>query len=129
MLFEIGKVYTFNTLSPAFLGAVITRAKFKAMLNAEIARRFTAIDQTHAQVYPTLPPGSPKDPNSAVYYMFEGQNGQPIIFSEHWIDPLSVEVVEYVEITVRVVRASLSDVEKVRVALSAAGIKDFTITT
>lgn len=124
---EIGKIYTFNTLSPVFLGAVITRAKLKSIVDADMARRFAPIDQLHAQVYPTLPVGSPKDVNASVYYVFEGQNKTNIVVAEGWIDLTSLEVVEHINITVRIPQASLGDIEKVRIALSAAGFKDFAI--
>ena len=129
MEFEIGKVYTFNTLSPVFLGAVIVRAKFKSKMDADTARRFAPIDQLHAQIYPSLPEGSPRDVNASLYYVFEGQNKTTIVLAESWIDMNSIEVIEHIDIKVHVARASLSDVEKVRVALSAAGIQDLVITT
>lgn len=125
--FEIGKVYTFNTLSPVFLGAIIERAKLKSIVDADTARRFAPIDQLHAQVYPTLPANSPKDVNSSVYYIFEGQNKSTVVLSKSWIDETSIEVIEHIDITVRIPQASLSDIEKVRIALSAAGFKDFSI--
>ena len=124
---EIGKIYTFNTLSPVFLGAVIERAKLKSIVDADTARRFAPIDQLHAQVYPTLPQGSPKDVNSSLYYVFEGQNKTSVVVAGPWIDMTSLEVIEHIDITVRIPQASLSDIEKVRVALAAAGFKDFAI--
>ncbi len=124
---EIGKVYTFNTLSPVFLGAVITRAKLKSIVDADTARRFAPIDQLHAQVYPTLPQGSPKDVNASIYYVFEGLNKSSVVLAASWIDMTSVEVIEHIDITIRIPQASLSDIEKARIALAAAGFKDFAI--
>ena len=125
--FEIGKVYTFNTLSPVFLGAIIERAKLKSIVDADTARRFAPIDQLHAQVYPTLPANSPKDVASSIYYIFEGQNKSTVVLSKSWIDETSIEVIEHIDITVRIPQASLGDIDKVRIALSAAGFKDFSI--
>lgn len=125
--FEIGKVYTFNTLSPVFLGAIIERAKLKSIVDADTARRFAPIDQLHAQVYPTLPANSPKDVSSSIYYVFEGQNKSTVVLASSWIDHTSIEVIEHIDITIRIPQASLSDIEKARIALSAAGFKDFSI--
>jgi len=125
----IGKVYSFNTKSPVFLGASIERAKLKSIVDADTARRFAPIDQLHAQIYPTLPTGTPNDVNASTYYIFEGMNKSTIVFSEDWIVESSIEVIEHIEIVVTVPRASLSDIQKVRTALSAANIKDFAITT
>ena len=125
--FQIGKVYTFNTLSPVFLGAVISRAKLKSIVDAETARKFAPIDQLHAQVYPTLPANSPRDVNSSIYYIFEGQNKSTIVLAAPWIDFTSIEVIQHIDITIRIPQSSLEDVEKARIALSAAGFKDFEI--
>lgn len=127
MNLSIGKVYTFNTQSPAFLGAIIERAKLKSITDADNARKFAPIDQLHAQIYPSLPAGTPNDPNAAIYYVFEGQNKSTVVLAEHWINEPSIELIEHIEIGVTVTRASISDVEKIRIALSAAGIQDFTI--
>lgn len=122
-------MYSFNTKSPVFLGASIERAKLKSIVDADTARRFAPIDQLHAQIYPTLPTGTPNDVNASTYYIFEGMNKSTIVFSEDWIVESSIEVIEHIEIVVTVPRASLSDIQKVRTALSAANIKDFAITT
>ena len=127
--FQIGKVYSFNTRSPVFLGAVQQRVKLKSIVDADMARRYEPIDQLHAEIYPTLPPGTPNDPNALTYYIFEGLNKKLIILADSWIDVSSVEVIEYVTISVNIPRASLSDVEKVRMALSAANIEGFVIST
>ena len=129
MNLNIGKVYSFNTKSPVFLGASIERAKLKSIVDADTARRFAPIDQLHAQIYPTLPTGTPNDVNASTYYIFEGMNKSTIVFSEDWIVESSIEVIEHIEIVVTIPRASLSDIQKVRTALSAANIKDFAITT
>ena len=129
MNLNIGKVYSFNTKSPVFLGASIERAKLKSIVDTDTARRFAPIDQLHAQIYPTLPTGTPNDVNASTYYIFEGMNKSTIVFSEDWIVESSIEVIEHIEIVVTVPRASLSDIQKVRTALSAANIKDFAITT
>ena len=122
-------MYSFNTKSPVFLGASIERAKLKSIVDTDTARRFAPIDQLHAQIYPTLPTGTPNDVNASTYYIFEGMNKSTIVFSEDWIVESSIEVIEHIEIVVTVPRASLSDIQKVRTALSAANIKDFAIAT
>ena len=126
--FSIRMVYTFNTLSPVFLGAKVVRARLTSIVDADTARKFAPIDQLHAQIYPTLPEGSPKDVSASTYYIFEGQNSSVIVLAESWIDSSSIELIENVNIVVKVSSASLSDVDKVRIALSAADIKDFVIT-
>lgn len=126
---EIGKVYTFNTRSAVFLGATIEHAKLKAVLDASTARKFAPIDQLHAQIYPTLPRGSSNDPNATQYYLFDGMNGSPIVIAETWIVESSIQIITHVSIRVDIPQATLSDVEVVRRALSAANVQNFAITT
>ena len=129
MAFSIGKVYTFNTLSPAFLSNTVERVKLMSIMDAESARTFEPIDQKYAQVYSSLPPGSPKKPSDVTWYLFKAQNGSNVVLADPWIDSTSIEEIKLIDINVSVVRASLSDVDKIRIALSAAGITDFTIDT
>lgn len=126
---KIGQVYTFNTVSPAFLGAVIEQAKLKSITDAETARRFAPLDQIYAQVYPSLPEGTPFDVENTIYYLFEGQNGSAFIIAEPWIVESSLTVVQYTTISVVITKAELSDVQKIRAALIASGFTEFTIKT
>lgn len=128
MNFEIGKVYTFNTKSPVFLGAVIERAKLKSIVDIDVARTMTPIDQLWAQIYPTLPTGTPNTPKASIYYVFEGLNKTRIVVADVWVVESSIQVIEHVTITATIPSASLNDVDVVRLALSAAGLKDFAIT-
>lgn len=125
--FDIGQTYSFNTLAPAFLGSAIAHAKLLSIMDANTARKFEAIDQKFAQIYPTLPVGTPTDVNSVMYYLFQQQNGTNVVIADPWIDKTSIELIELITITATVARASLSDVDKVRIALSSAGITDFTV--
>lgn len=125
--FGIGKTYSFNTRSPAFLGARIERAKLNSIGDVDLARRFSAVDLTHAQVYPSLPEGTPNDPAATDYLIFTAMNGSKVVLARTWIDEDSVEEVSYVSIRVDLPRCNLTDVETIRVALTAAGVSDFKI--
>lgn len=126
-MLEIGKVYTFNTKSPVFLGAKHERVKLKSILDADTARKFAPIDQLHAQVYPTMPAGTPREIDASMYYVFEAPNRSQVVLSALWIEESSIEVIEHVDITVRMPQSSIGDIEKVRIALTASGFKDFQI--
>lgn len=127
MNFEIGKVYTFNTKSPVFLGAVIERAKLKSIVDIDVARTMAPIDQQWAQIYPSLPAGTPNAPSNAIYYVFEGLNKNRVVLADAWVVESSIQVIEHVTITATIPLASLNDVPVVRLALAAAGLKDFVI--
>lgn len=125
--FEVGKVYTFNTLSPTFLGAVIKRAKLESIVNSTVARTFDPIDQRHKSIYPTLPNGTPKDLEAYIFYLFKAENGSRLVMADKWIDEESIELIEHVSITVRLPNASLGDDVIIRNALNAAGVTDYAI--
>ena len=129
MEFSIDKIYTFNTNSPTHLGSKVERARFKGEVKASVARRFVAIDQQYKAILPTLPAGTPLSPDDTTFYIFDGQNGKEIILSSVWINEASIELIEHVTITAVLVNAQICDVEKVRIALSAAGLTDFTVTS
>lgn len=126
---KIGSVYSFNTRAPSVLGSRVEQVKLKAVLSAEVARQFDAIDQKYAQVLPQLPSGTPTSPNDTQFYLFEAANGSSVAFSEVWIQESTIEEIELVTITVTVPRATLSDVSRVRVAMSSLQDLQFSIST
>lgn len=127
-LFELNKVYTFNTLSPVFLGSRMERVKATIVgCSARVARKFASIDHMWRSIYPSLPPGTVNDVERAVFYIFEGQNGSDVVLCDKWIDGSSIQVVEHIQITVSFPTAKMGDADIVRNALNAAGLKDYAI--
>lgn len=128
-LFELNKVYTFNTLSPVFLGTKMENLKAKIVgCNAGTARRFASIDHMWATIYPSLPAGTVNDVERSVFYLFEAQNGSEVVMCDKWIDPSSIRVIEHIQITVSFPTANLGDADLIRNALNSAGLKDYAIT-
>lgn len=127
-VFKSGNVYTFNTLSPAFLGATIKNARVEVTgMTAKVARQFEPIDTRHASIYPTLPPGTPNDINSYVFYLFTAENGAKLVLADKWIDPESIVLVQHVKIKVEFPMAALGDDVTIRNALNAAGLSGYAI--
>ena len=129
MNLTIGKTYTFSTISPVFLGSKIVNAKLKSIADADTARKFAPIDQTWAQVYPSLPLGTVNDANIVTFYLFETLNKSTVVMAAPWIVEDSVELITATTITATLSSASLSDVEKLRLALVASGFTNFTLKT
>lgn len=129
MEMEIGARYRFNTRSPAFLSTTVDEASFAGKINYSMALTLSPnIASRHASIYPTLPAGSPRSPDLLQYYIFQMKNGTREIFAESWIDLSTVEKIVSVSATVRFEEISLEDIEKIRIALTSAGLKNFTIT-
>jgi hypothetical protein len=129
MNLTIGTTYTFNTLAPSILGAVIQQAKLVSILDYGTAKQYDTIDLKYRSVYPLLPVGTPNQPDSTIYYRFVSQSGEYIIVAEQWIDESSIETIEFVNIQVLFQQASLSDVQRIRNALNALGYSNYTIKT
>lgn len=126
--FEIDKVYTFNTRAPALLGAQVTRATLKGIIDYSVAITFLNVDLQHRKVYPTLPPGTVNDPKKFTYLLFRTESGELTVFAYEWIDDTSIEVVDSTTLTVTLPGVSNSDANKVRDALNLIGFTNFTIT-
>ena len=127
-LFELNKVYSFNTLSPVFLGNRVDRAKARIIgFSANMAPKFASIDHMWRSIYPTLPIGTVNDVERAIWYVLEGQNGSEIVLCDKWIDQDSIVLIDHVQITVSFPTASMGDADIIRNALNAAGLKDYAI--
>jgi hypothetical protein len=124
---QLKKIYTFNTLAPAILGAQIKNAKLLGMLDYTSALAYDNVDLKFRQVYPALPAGTPNQPASCIYYWFQGESGDKIIIADAWIDATSVEVVEHINIQVNFTDASLADIARIRDALNALGFRNYVI--
>lgn len=125
--FEIGNVYSFNTLAPAVLGVRITRAKLGGIVDYRQACTIINVDMIQRQVYPLLPVGTPNNTQKYIYYVFTSENGTRICLAKNWIQLTSVELVEESTISVTIPNANLEDVERLRSALSTMGFRGFTI--
>lgn len=129
MNLTLGTTYTFNTLAPSILGAIIQNAKLISILDYDSAKHYDTVDLKYRAIYPLLPAGTPDRPEHTIYYRFISESGEPIILAESWIDEASVEAVEFVTIQVLLQQANLSEVTRIRNALNALGYTNYTIKT
>jgi hypothetical protein len=124
---EIGKTYTFDTKSP-YLGSKVTNAKLQAILNYEVARKYSNIDLTYRIVHPTLPPGTPDSVETSQYFLFRSESGEDLVMADIWIQDSTVDEVGHISFKVTVEKASIADIEVVRSAMVSLGYIDFSIT-
>lgn len=125
---QIGHVYKFSTRSSAFLQTKINWAKLKSKCDISLARRLVPIDQTYAQIFPSLPPGTVYDIAGQTYYVFEQLNGAELVMAGQWIVEATLEEIIHVSYVVDIPNASEGDKDKIARALRAVGISDFSIT-
>ena len=126
---QIGHVYKFSTRSSAFLSTKIAWAKLKSKCDITLARRLAPIDQTYAQIFPSLPPGTVYDLVGQTYYVFEQLNGADVVMAGQWIVETTLEEIIHVSYIVDIPNGAEGDKDKISRALRAVGITDFSITT
>lgn len=125
--FEIGKVYTFNTVAPGILQTTYKNAKMKAALDYDTAKMYDNIDLKFRQIYPVLPPGTPNTPESSVYYLFTSESGEPVVLADIWINTGTIDTIEGINFQVNFTNASLQDMNRVRDACLALGYTNFEV--
>jgi len=119
---QINSTYTFNTLAPALLGAVIKNAVLNAVLDFETATKFENVAVLYEQIYPALPSGSPQSPTGVLFYRFTSESGQKIFIAEPWIDGSSLVVVTNQNFTINIVNATSTDRTNIQTALAHLGV-------
>jgi hypothetical protein len=98
---ELGKVLTLVLYPVAVLGAQLQRVKFEGIINHDTARR-EGIDPAalHANVYSTLPPGTPNDYRKYFYGKFITENNQTVIIGLPYIASFTVHTESKMVLTI-----------------------------
>lgn len=125
--FEIGKIYTVNTLAPALLGVSLKNAKLKSIADFDTAFKLTNIRQIHASLLPVLPNGTPQDPSLGIYYVFNSESNETVVMSQYWLDMNSIILVEDISIVVEISEISVDDIPHIRNAITSLGIHNINI--
>lgn len=123
---HLGKFVSFNLYPASILGSSYERVKVAAILDADSASSIADVASLHANVYPTLPQGSPSRYMDYLYAKIIHPNGTVGVVGLPWIDG-EITIHENIAIRVNIENASMSDIERVRKALIASGFNDFTI--
>ena len=125
-LFNIGDTITFDVYPSVILGSKYQNVTVLAAVSGELAQAYGFdVVATHANVAPSLPPGSPNNPFAANYLWLQIQypNKEKDFVAIPWIIADTVQVTNMVDIVVRIRRRTATDSTAVQVALSSAGFK------
>lgn len=129
---SIGSKYRFS-IYPAtmFSGRDFESVTIEAKMSASMARKLGYdVDALYAQSYNDLPENTPASPDSTSYYLIRGgSSGNSSVIADAWINPSTVQLVTGVTIEVVVTDVDSSYVNIVRDALTANGVRSFTINT
>lgn len=118
---KISHYYNFSLFANSILGSSYRGAKLTSILDYGTAVKFGSVDLLHKQIYPYLPPGTPKDISKYTFYLFKHRD-KDIVLAETWIVPGSVEESEGVNYTLTLSNVTDSEVNLIRDQLRLLGI-------
>lgn len=128
-MFEINKVYNFDTLAASLLGSSIRQAKCVSIMDHETASKENNIDLQYRNIYPLLPNGTVDDSKAQTYYKFKTVAGLTIILCEQWINASTIVLVTATGYRVIIQDASTQDIATLRDVINSMGITDYVIET
>lgn len=127
MNFALRQTYSFDVHPVGVLGNGFKNVVALAVMDPATALKEIDIYALHAQVYPSLPAGSPKRPTDYDYVKFRMPNGEETVLGMPWIKEDTIT-----QITTSVIKVTLggvtpADVTKVRNALVQNGFTNYEI--
>jgi hypothetical protein len=127
--FKIGSTYTFNTLAPTVLDSVMRNVKIMSIMDYDLANSYINVDIVQKSIYPLLPSGTPSNPKDYIYILFLTEAKIKTVLALDWIDVNSIQEVTTVTINIRVDKAAIEDIPKIRDTLKLMGFSNLTITS
>jgi hypothetical protein len=127
--FKIGSIYTFNTLAPTVLESVMRNVRILSIMSYDLANSYINVDIMQKSIYPLLPSGTPSNPRDYVYILFETEAKIKTVLAIDWIDINSIQEVTTVTINIRVDRAAIEDIPKIRDTLKLMGFTNLNISS
>lgn len=126
--FNLRGVYSFDVYASALLGTNYKNVTVMAVMDAATANREIDIQALHAQIYPTLPAGTPNRAVDYDYVKIKTTAGNTTILGMAWINPVTVVQVQSSTITVVIGGVSASDQTRIKNALLQNGFNNISIT-
>lgn len=125
--FNLKSRYNFNTLAPAILGVSVKNATIMGLFDSTIAANYMNVQTNHAQIYPSLPPGTVNDPTQYDYFLIRTQSGDKRVLAIQWIDVNSIQLVTQQAISITVNGTTTGDDVKIRNALLMMGFSSISM--
>lgn len=127
MVYVIASHYSFNTLAPGILGSKYNNLLLVAQANYQLAIRHAPVSLRHKQILPILPPGTPSDPRTLSYLIFEDQNKETKVFATVWIDEPTVVKSDTGRISILIRNVNVGELTNISDTLRSIGLNDFDI--
>lgn len=118
----IKSVVSFSVYPTAVLNSKFSNVKVLGIIDASIARALgTGVNELHANVFSSLPSGTPNDPDAYLYVRIEFPSGQTQILGLPWIKESSIVVSDYTVINAKIAGVTPADWDQILALLGANG--------
>ena len=125
---QIKQAYDFTFHAASVLGLGYKGATVMAVMDYDSAKSIQDVTTLHAQVYPFLPSGTPRNPADLMYVKVKTTTDQIRVVAMDWISTAPV-LVTTTTVLIRVTNTSVSDIAHLRNILIENNFKTFEITT
>lgn len=119
--FSLGDYASFEVYPSGILKTSYTNVQIKAIVDADTARYWIDPPALHANVFPTLPQGTPNDYQAYSYLKIILPDGTPTAVGIPWIDESTFEVQTLASLRFTVENVNPSDRQRIIQALSSNG--------
>lgn len=118
---------SFSLYAPAVLGNGYQNAQVLGILTADDAVKYNPVATIHADIFPSLPAGTKDDYTSYPYLRLKLDDGNQVAIGLPWIIDSSYVVNNTQKLTIVVASTTPDDQNRIKAALSALGIQNFTV--
>lgn len=124
---KFGNTISFEVYPAAIVGARFTDVKVLAHLDKDSARQWIDPEALHVNVYPTLPTGTPDDPDQYQFLKLKHPNGKISVIGIPWIREETLQISTKGTLTLTVKEVDPADMQRIVQALSANGYQADTV--
>lgn len=117
----IGETYEFSPVAPALMPRYPS-AVYEGTVGYAVASSMAPVAKTHASMIAYVPAGTPTSPLQLKYHLFR-VNDATVVMAQDWINTATLKRVTTGTVTVVISNATPADHQRIRSALSAAGLQ------
>jgi len=119
----LGTTVTFDTYPAAIIGTTFEDVKILGFFDKGTANAYIDADSMHANVFPTLPNGTPNDPDDYTFVKVQHPNGNFSVIGIPWIIESSIVIINKGKLTLVLDNITIEDRERIVSAIAANGYK------
>lgn len=122
---QIGQRFSFEVYPTAILGNNFRDVRLEGIISARTAASYGVdIEALHANVYPSLPPGTaPNDPFQYNYIRIQYPSGELAVLGIPWIRQETIQISTGGRVTLAFEDKTQADLDRILLALSSNGYR------